>query len=92
MEPEIVPNGTHDIHYCQKVTEKVLAAQFKALNDHHETDQAVFLFLRPPARSLSRPDASCKAACEAAQQDSVVSTGATATSEFWQTPHWSHTS
>lgn len=35
VEPEIVPNGTHDIHYCQKVTEKVLAAQFKALNDHH---------------------------------------------------------
>ena len=35
------------------MTEKVLAAQFKALNDHHETDQAV---------SLS------EAACEAAQQ------------------------
>merc|ERR1739844_737229 len=30
-----VPNGTHDIHYCQKMTEKVLAAQFKALSDHH---------------------------------------------------------
>merc|ERR1712084_176003 len=28
-------NGAHDIHYCQKMTEKVLAAQFKALNDHH---------------------------------------------------------
>merc|ERR1712199_103438 len=25
----------HDIHYCQKMTEKVLAAQFKALADHH---------------------------------------------------------
>merc|ERR1719384_1905541 len=35
VEPEIVPNGTHDIYYCQKMTEKVLAAQFKALNDHH---------------------------------------------------------
>merc|ERR1719277_2014209 len=35
VEPEVVPNGTHDIHYCQKMTEKVLAAQFKALNDHH---------------------------------------------------------
>jgi len=35
VEPEIVPNGKHDIHYCQKMTEKVLAAQFKALNDHH---------------------------------------------------------
>ena len=35
VEPEVVPNGTHDIHYCQMMTEKVLAAQFKALNDHH---------------------------------------------------------
>merc|ERR1712194_378366 len=35
VEPEVVPNGTHDIHYCQKMTEKVLSAQFKALNDHH---------------------------------------------------------
>merc|ERR1712093_135444 len=35
VEPEIVPNGTHDIYYCQKMTEIVLAAQFKALNDHH---------------------------------------------------------
>merc|ERR1719367_2607501 len=35
VEPEIVPNGNHDISYCAKVTEKVLAAQFKALADHH---------------------------------------------------------
>merc|ERR1712110_500591 len=35
VEPEIVPNGSHDIYYCQKVIEKVLAAQFKALYDHH---------------------------------------------------------
>merc|ERR1711904_314196 len=35
VEPEIVPNGTHDINYCQKMTEKVLAAQFKALKDHN---------------------------------------------------------
>jgi len=35
VEPEIVPNGTHDISYCAKMTEKVLAAQFKALADHH---------------------------------------------------------
>merc|ERR1712176_427356 len=35
VEPEVVPNGTHDIHYCQKMTEKVLAAQFKALSDHN---------------------------------------------------------
>merc|ERR1712232_397162 len=35
VEPEIVPNGTHGIEYCAKITEKVLAAQFKALSDHH---------------------------------------------------------
>merc|ERR1711988_2076531 len=35
VEPEVVPNGTHDIYYCQMMTEKVLAAQFKALSDHH---------------------------------------------------------
>ena len=34
VEPEVVPNGSHDIHYCQLMTEKVLAAQFKALRDH----------------------------------------------------------
>merc|ERR1712137_1536785 len=35
VEPEIVPNGNHDIYYCAQMTEKVLAAQFKALSDHH---------------------------------------------------------
>jgi fructose-bisphosphate aldolase class I len=35
VEPEVVPNGSHDINYCQKMTEKVLAAQFKALKDHN---------------------------------------------------------
>merc|ERR1719454_1041969 len=35
VEPEVVPNGDHDVNYCQKMTEKVLAAQFKALSDHH---------------------------------------------------------
>jgi fructose-bisphosphate aldolase class I len=35
VEPEIVPNGSHDVYYCAKMTEKVLTAQFKALQDHH---------------------------------------------------------
>jgi len=35
VEPEVVPNGKHDIEYCRVMTEKVLAQQFKALNDHH---------------------------------------------------------
>jgi len=35
VEPEIVPNGDHDIYYCAKMTEKVLNAQFKALKLHN---------------------------------------------------------
>jgi len=35
VEPEIVPNGEHDIEYCAKMTEKVLSAQFAALQLHH---------------------------------------------------------
>jgi len=35
VEPEIVPNGNHDIYVSAAVTEKVLRAQFKALGDHH---------------------------------------------------------
>jgi fructose-bisphosphate aldolase, class I len=35
VEPEILPDGDHDLERCQKVTENVLAAVYKALNDHH---------------------------------------------------------
>merc|ERR1712151_51997 len=35
VEPEIVPNGDHDIQYCAQMTEKVLAAQFAALKLHN---------------------------------------------------------
>ena len=35
VEPEILPDGTHDLATCQAVTEKVLAACYKALSDHH---------------------------------------------------------
>lgn len=35
VEPEILPDGDHDIERCQKVTETVLAAVYKALSDHH---------------------------------------------------------
>merc|ERR1740138_1615533 len=34
VEPEIVPNGSHDIKVCAAVTEKVLVAQFRALAVH----------------------------------------------------------
>ncbi|KAB1252522.1 Fructose-bisphosphate aldolase A [Camelus dromedarius] len=35
VEPEILPDGYHDLKGCQYVTEKVLAAVYKALSDHH---------------------------------------------------------
>merc|ERR1719247_2316017 len=35
VEPEIVPNGSHDIYVCAAVTEKVLLAQFAALKLHN---------------------------------------------------------
>lgn len=35
VEPEILVDGDHSIEVCQQVTERVLAACFKALNDHH---------------------------------------------------------
>ncbi|XP_056142207.1 fructose-bisphosphate aldolase B-like [Lampris incognitus] len=34
-EPEILPDGGHDLLHCQYVIEKVLAAVYKALSDHH---------------------------------------------------------
>lgn len=35
VEPEILPDGDHDLERSQKVTETVLAAVYKALSDHH---------------------------------------------------------
>lgn len=35
VEPEVLADGDHDLDRAQKVTETVLAAVYKALNDHH---------------------------------------------------------
>ncbi|KAF6166060.1 hypothetical protein GIB67_012957 [Kingdonia uniflora] len=35
VEPEILVDGSHDIDRCANVTERVLAACYKALNNHH---------------------------------------------------------
>ncbi|XP_043714935.1 fructose-bisphosphate aldolase 1, cytoplasmic [Telopea speciosissima] len=35
VEPEILVDGPHDINKCADVSERVLAACYKALNDHH---------------------------------------------------------
>ena len=35
VEPEILSDGSHSIDQCAAITERVLAACYKALNDHH---------------------------------------------------------
>ncbi|KIH52861.1 fructose-bisphosphate aldolase class-I [Ancylostoma duodenale] len=35
VEPEILPDGEHDIDSGQKITETVLSYCYRALNDHH---------------------------------------------------------
>lgn len=35
VEPEVLPDGEHDLARAQKVTEVVLAYTYKALSDHH---------------------------------------------------------
>ncbi|XP_042194475.1 fructose-bisphosphate aldolase C [Callorhinchus milii] len=35
VEPEILPDGDHDLKRCQHITQKVLAAVYKALHEHH---------------------------------------------------------
>ncbi|OAY68161.1 Fructose-bisphosphate aldolase cytoplasmic isozyme, partial [Ananas comosus] len=35
VEPEILIDGPHDINRCAEVSERVFAACYKALNDHH---------------------------------------------------------
>jgi fructose-bisphosphate aldolase class 1 len=34
IEPEVIPEGDHDIKICQQVTEKVLSTTFKTLSDY----------------------------------------------------------
>ncbi|GFR70272.1 fructose-bisphosphate aldolase [Elysia marginata] len=35
VEPEVLPDGDHDLETSRRVTEEVLAFQYKALADHH---------------------------------------------------------
>lgn len=35
VEPEVLPDGEHDLQRAQKVTEAVLSFVYKALQDHH---------------------------------------------------------
>lgn len=43
MEPEVLPDGDHDIETARRVTEDVLAFVFKALADHHVFLEGILL-------------------------------------------------
>merc|ERR1719174_582373 len=58
VEPEIVPNGDHDIYACAAATERVLAAQFKALADHHVFLEGAVLKPNMVKNGLKGPPAS----------------------------------
>merc|ERR1711971_943252 len=61
VEPEIVPNGSHDIAYCAKMTEKVLAAQFAALALHHVYLEGAVLKPNMVKNGLAGPKADAEA-------------------------------
>lgn len=60
VEPEILPDGDHDLERSQKVTEKVLAAVYKALSDHHVYLEGTLL--KP---NMCTPGQSAKNRCSA---------------------------
>ncbi|KFK24834.1 hypothetical protein AALP_AA8G030900 [Arabis alpina] len=55
VEPEILVDGSHDIEKCAYVTERVLAACYKALNDHHVILEGTLL--KP---NMVTPGSDCK--------------------------------
>ncbi|CAE7217442.1 FBA3 [Symbiodinium natans] len=60
VEPEIVPNGSHDIFYCAEVTNKVLKAQFRALAAHHVYLEGAVLKPNMVKNGLEGPKASAE--------------------------------
>lgn len=58
VEPEIVPNGNHDITVCAAVTEKVLLAQFAALKAHNVYLEGAVLKPNMVKSGLAGPKAS----------------------------------
>jgi len=60
VEPEILMDGTHSIEVSAAVTERVLAAVFKALNDHHVLLEGILLkpnMVLPGNQSENKPGA-----------------------------------
>lgn len=60
VEPEVLMDGTHSLERSAIVTERVLAAVFKLLSDHHVLLEGSLL--KP---NMVRPGASCEAPCSA---------------------------
>lgn len=58
VEPEVLMDGTHSIERSAEVTERVLAAQYKALSDHHVLLEGTLL--KP---NMVRPGASWEGEC-----------------------------
>lgn len=58
VEPEVLMDGEHSIEVSAAVTERVLAAQYKALSDHHVILEGTLL--KP---NMVRPGASFKGEC-----------------------------
>lgn len=61
VEPEVLMDGTHSIEVAAEVTERVLAAQYKALSDHHVLLEGSLL--KP---NMVRPGASWVGECSPA--------------------------
>merc|ERR1712079_290784 len=61
VEPEIVPNGSHDIEYCAAMTEKVLVAQFAALALHNVYLEGAVLKPNMVKNGLAGPKADAEA-------------------------------
>jgi fructose-bisphosphate aldolase class I len=61
VEPEVLTDGDHSIEKCAEVTERVLAACYKALNDQHVLLEGSLL---KPNMVTPGSEASCKASPE----------------------------
>jgi fructose-bisphosphate aldolase class I len=60
VEPEIMTDGAHDIWTSADITEKVLAATFKALADHHVLLEGCLLKPNMVTPGSDAPKASCE--------------------------------
>jgi fructose-bisphosphate aldolase class I len=56
IEPEILPDGNHTLERCQQVTEKVLAAVYKACNDHNVYLEGTLLKPNMVLPGMEHPD------------------------------------